>query len=85
MNRLSAAERTRVIALLVEGMAQRAIVRVTGTCKKAVARLAVEVGEAPERPRELTSRAFSFTCASFSHLCEFPLAMRGNRERVPAA
>lgn len=49
MNRLSTKERTAVITLLAEGMAQRAIVRATGTCKKAVARLAVEVGEACER------------------------------------
>jgi IS1 family transposase len=46
MNRLSTEERVRVITLLCEGMSQRAIVRATGTAKKTVARLAVEIGEA---------------------------------------
>lgn len=46
MNRLSTDERVRVITLLVEGMSQRAITRVTGTAKKTVARLAVEIGDA---------------------------------------
>ncbi len=49
MNRLDSKSRARVTALLCEGMSQRAIVRVTGTAKKTVARLAVELGEACER------------------------------------
>lgn len=49
MNRLSTLERSRVTALLCEGVSQRAIVRLTGTAKKTVARLAVELGEACER------------------------------------
>jgi len=48
MNRLSNADRTRVIACLVEGNSQRATVRITGIAKKTVARLAVELGEACE-------------------------------------
>lgn len=49
MNRLSSADRTRVVACLVEGNSQRATVRITGVAKGTVARLAVELGEACER------------------------------------
>jgi len=49
MNRLTNDERARVVACLVEGTSQRAIVRITGIAKKTVARLAVELGEACER------------------------------------
>lgn len=49
MNRLSNADRSRVIACLVEGNSQRATVRITGIAKKTVARLAVELGEACDR------------------------------------
>lgn len=49
VNRLSTADRSRVVACLVEGNSQRATVRITGIAKKTVARLAVELGEACER------------------------------------
>lgn len=49
MNRLSSSDRARVIACLVEGMSQRATVRVTGIAKKTVGRLAAEIGAACER------------------------------------
>lgn len=49
MNRLSNADRSRVIACLVEGTSLRATVRITGIAKKTVSRLAVEIGEACER------------------------------------
>lgn len=48
MNRLSAKDRSRVIALLSEGMSQRAIVRVSGVAKKTVAKLAVDMGRVCE-------------------------------------
>lgn len=48
MNRLSNADRTRVIACLVEGTSIRATVRITGVAKKTVARLGVELGQACE-------------------------------------
>lgn len=46
MNRLSTADRSRVIACLVEGNSIRATVRITGIAKKTVTRLGVELGEA---------------------------------------
>lgn len=49
MNRLSTADRARVLSCLVEGNSQRSTVRITGVAKKTVARLAVELGEACER------------------------------------
>lgn len=49
MNRLSTEERAKVVSCLVEGVSQRATVRITGAAKKTVARLAVELGEACER------------------------------------
>jgi len=48
MNQLSTAERVRIISCLVEGVSQRAAVRMTGSAKKTVAKLAVEIGEACE-------------------------------------
>jgi len=54
MNQLSTADRTRVLACLVEGNSQRATVRMTGIAKGTVAKLAVEIGRACE----------SFTVAS---------------------
>lgn len=49
MNQLSAEDRARIIACLIEGNSQRATCRMTGAAKKTVARLAVEIGEACER------------------------------------
>lgn len=49
VNRLSSSDRARVIACLVEGMRQRATVRITGIAKKTVGRLASEIGAACER------------------------------------
>jgi IS1 family transposase len=49
MNQLSAEDRSRIVACLVEGTSQRATCRITGHSRKGVARLAVELGEACER------------------------------------
>lgn len=49
MNRLSNAERSQVVRCLVDGNSLRATMRITGFSKKAVNRLAVELGEACER------------------------------------
>lgn len=46
MNRLSTADRVKVLSCLVEGVSQRATCRITGMAKGTVARLAVELGEA---------------------------------------
>ena len=46
MNQLSTADRTRVLACLVEGNSQRATCRMTGIAKGTVAKLAVEIGRA---------------------------------------
>lgn len=49
MNRLTTAERAKVLSCLVEGVSQRATCRITGMAKGTVARLSVELGEACER------------------------------------
>lgn len=46
MNRLTTAERARIIACLVEGNSIRATVRMTGFAKNTVTKLLVELGEA---------------------------------------
>jgi len=46
MNRLSAAERAKVIGCLIEGCSLRSTVRLTGVSKKTVSRILVGVGEA---------------------------------------
>lgn len=46
MNRLSTAERVKVVAALVEGCSIRATVRMTGVAKNTVAKLLVELGAA---------------------------------------
>lgn len=49
MNRLSAQERTRVIAALVEGNSIRATVRMTGVAKNTIVKLLAEIGTACEQ------------------------------------
>lgn len=49
MNRLSTDNRVRMLACLVEGNSQRAVVRITGIAKKTVGRFAAELGEACEK------------------------------------
>lgn len=49
MNRLTTADRSRVLACLVEGNSIRATVRITGIAKKTVSRLGVELGQACEK------------------------------------
>lgn len=46
MNRLSTAERAKVINCLIEGCSLRSTVRLTGVSKKTVSRILVETGEA---------------------------------------
>ena len=46
MNKLSSAERAKVIGCLIEGCSLRSTVRLTGVAKKTVSRILVEVGEA---------------------------------------
>jgi IS1 family transposase len=53
MNVLSLEERTRVVAVLVEGNSIRATVRMTGIAKKTVLRILCEVGKACEEYQRL--------------------------------
>jgi IS1 family transposase len=46
MNKLSVAERAKVVNCLIEGCSLRSTVRLTGVAKKTVSRILVEVGEA---------------------------------------
>jgi IS1 family transposase len=61
MNRLSTADRTRVVASLVEGNTVRATVRMTGVAKNTIVKLLIELGAAcskyqDERIRSVRSR-----------------------------
>lgn len=57
MNHFNRQERCRIVACLVEGNSIRATCRITGFSKRAVSRLAVDLGEACERFAELAMRA----------------------------
>ncbi|MCG3148818.1 MAG: IS1 family transposase ISNisp5 [Verrucomicrobiae bacterium] len=46
MNKLTTQKRAQVISCLIEGCSMRSTVRMTGVCKRTVARLVVEAGEA---------------------------------------
>ena len=56
MNRLSTAERTRVVAALVEGNSIRATVRLTGIAKNTVAKLLMVLGTACSAFQDKTIR-----------------------------
>ena len=56
MNRLSTAERARVVSCLVEGASIRATVRMTGVAKNTVAKLLVDLGAAGSRYQDETIR-----------------------------
>src|SRR5258707_7817128 len=56
MNRLSAQERTQVIAALVEGNSNRAPVRMTGVAKNTIVKLLAEIGTACEQYQNRTLR-----------------------------
>ncbi|MQA30284.1 MAG: DDE-type integrase/transposase/recombinase [Luteitalea sp.] len=56
MNRLSTADRTRVVASLVEGNSIRATVRMTGVAKNTVAKLLVDLGAACSKYQDETIR-----------------------------
>lgn len=49
MNRLSTADRARVVASLVEGNSIRATVRMTGVAKNTIVKLLVELGDASSK------------------------------------
>src|SRR6185436_9276912 len=56
MNRLSTAERARVVASLVEGNSIRATVRMTGVAKNTIVKLLAELGEACSAYQDKTIR-----------------------------
>src|SRR5437868_5961098 len=49
MNKLSTADRVRVVDALVEGMSIRATVRMTGVAKNTIVKLLADLGEACKR------------------------------------
>src|SRR3984957_14297446 len=56
MNRLSTERRGQVIALLVEGMSIRGIVRATGVAKNTIVKLLCDLGEACSEYQDVTLR-----------------------------
>lgn len=82
MNRLSNADRTKVIACLVEGNSQRATTRMTGVAKKTVARLANELGEACERFTDRTFRNLQCERIQCDEIWSFVGCKEKNRKRA---
>ncbi|HLJ74143.1 MAG TPA: IS1 family transposase, partial [Thermoanaerobaculia bacterium] len=56
MNRLSTAERARVVAVLVEGNSLRATSRITGVARMTIEKLLRELGAACARHHDVTVR-----------------------------
>lgn len=63
MNRLSTADRARVVASLVEGNSIRATVRMTGVANNTITKLLVDLGAAWRSLRKARRR--SFRCLFF--------------------
>jgi hypothetical protein len=59
MNKLSTADRVRVVAALVEGCSIRATVRMTGVAKNTIAKLLADLGEACQTYHDLNVRNLS--------------------------
>ena len=88
MNRLSTQERTRLLQMLCEGMAIRAIVRVTGVSRNTIVRLLTDAGAAcqachDEHVRNLGSKRiqcdeiWSFRCAKAKNVASAKAAPSG--------
>ncbi len=78
MNRLSIAERARVLAVLCEGMGVRPAVRATGVSKNAIQRLIRSVGPACQRLHDERVRGLSCRRVECDEAWAFVYAKRGN-------
>jgi len=85
MNKLSTAERVRVVAALVEGNSIRSTVRMTGTAKNTVAKLLVELGAACDRFQNEVLRNLPCKRIQCDEIWSFVYAKQKNVPRAKAA
>src|ERR1043165_6977726 len=85
MNRLSAAERVRGVAALVEGNSIRSTVRMTGAAKNTVAKLLVELGAACDRYQDGALRGLPCKRIQCDEIWSFIYAKQKNVPRAKAA
>lgn len=85
MNRLSTAERVRVVAALVEGNSIRSTVRMTGAAKNTVAKLLVELGGACDRYQDGALRGLSCKRIQCDEIWSFIYAKAKNVPQAKAA
>lgn len=78
MNRLSTAQRSQVVAALVEGNSVRAMCRMTGAAKGTVLKLLVGLGAACERYQDETLRGLKLTRIQCDEIWEFCYAKARN-------
>jgi IS1 family transposase len=85
MNRLSTAERVRVVAALVEGNSIRSTVRMTGAAKNTVAKLLVELGGACDRYQDGALRGLPCKRIQCDEIWSFIYAKAKNVPKAKAA
>lgn len=85
MNRLSTAERVRVVPALVEGNSIRATVRMTGTARNTVSKLLVELGAACDRFQNDALRDLPCKRIQCDEIWSFVYAKQKNVPRAKAA
>src|SRR5256885_10924338 len=85
MNKLSTAERVRVVAVLVEGNSIRSTVRMTGAAKNTVAKLLVDLGAACDRYQDGALRGLSCKRIQCDEIWSFIYAKAKNVPQAKAA
>src|ERR1043165_5791839 len=85
MNKLDSRTRTQIIQLLCEGMAIRAITRLTGASKNTVARLLVDAGRACAEYQDRTLRDLPCKRVQLDEIWAFVYAKQDNVRKATAA
>jgi IS1 family transposase len=85
MNKLDPKTRTQIINLLCEGMAIRAIVRVTGASKNTVAKLAVDIGQACAAYHDQHVRGLGSQRIQMDEIWSFVYAKQDHVKRAKSA
>jgi IS1 family transposase len=85
MNRLSNSERSQIVQLLCEGMAIRAITRVTGASKNTIAKLLADVGQACAAYHDQYVRGLTSKRIQMDEIWSFVYAKNDNVKRAKSA
>lgn len=85
MNRLTSKDRAQIITLLCEGMAIRAITRVTGASKNTVAKLLADVGQACAAYHDQYVRGLTSKRIQMDEIWSFVYAKNDNVKRAKNA